>query len=59
MFLAEFDGVWGALTRREQGELLRHVLEQVEFDGKSEEVTLAFRFGRAGGQANQLVEEAA
>ncbi|OAI54116.1 hypothetical protein AYO47_03440 [Planctomyces sp. SCGC AG-212-M04] len=57
--LAEFDGVWGALTRREQGELLRHVLKAVEFDGKSEEVTLAFRFGRTAGVENQLVEEAA
>jgi site-specific DNA recombinase len=57
--LEEFDGVWGALTRREQGELLRHVLEQVEFDGKSEEVTLAFRCGQSAGANNQLVEEAA
>ncbi len=57
--LAEFDGVWGALTRREQGELLRHVLEAVEFDGTSEEVTLAFRFGRLAGANDQLVEEAA
>jgi hypothetical protein len=57
--LAEFDGVWGALTRREQGELLRHVLEQVEFDGKSEEVTLGFRFGRAAETNDQLVEDAA
>jgi site-specific DNA recombinase len=57
--LAEFEGVWGALNRREQGELLRHVLEQVEFDGESEEVTLVFRFGRAADVENQLVEEAA
>jgi site-specific DNA recombinase len=57
--LLEFDEVWGALTRREQGELLRHVLEGVEFDGKSEEVTLASRFGRLAGMDNQLVEEAA
>ncbi|QDT55943.1 DNA-invertase hin [Caulifigura coniformis] len=57
--LAEFDGVWGALTRREQGELLRHVLEGVEFDGKSEEVTLAFRFGQLPAEDNQIVEEAA
>jgi site-specific DNA recombinase len=57
--LADFDGVWGALTRREQGQLLRHVLEQVEFDGEAEEVTLEFRFGRAAAESNQLVEEAA
>ena len=57
--LAEFDGVWAALTRREQGELLRHVLEGVEFDGKSEEVTLAFRLGLMAAEINELVEEAA
>jgi len=51
--------VWGALTRREQGELLRHVLEGVEFDGKSEEVTLAFRLGLMAAEINELVEEAA
>jgi hypothetical protein len=57
--LAEFDGVWGALNRREQGELLRHVFDGVEFDGEAEEVSLAFRFGRVAAENNQLVEEAA
>jgi len=56
--LAEFDGVWGALTRREQGELLRQVLEGVEFDGEAEEVSMAFRFGRTAAENDQLVEEA-
>ena len=60
--LGEFDGVWNALSPREQNELLRSLLERIEFDGASEEVTLTFHAGWRGEnreQVNELVEEAA
>ena len=43
--LAEFDAVWGQLEPGERSRALALLVERVVFDGKSGEVTIAFRDG--------------
>jgi hypothetical protein len=41
--LQEFDGLWSALTPREQEQLIKALVETVSFDGRTSTVTVAFR----------------
>ena len=40
--LAEFDGVWNALTSREQGRLLQLLIERVDYDGGEGDLSITF-----------------
>jgi site-specific DNA recombinase len=41
--LARFDPVWQALSPREQGQILRLLIERVDFDGATGKVAITFR----------------
>lgn len=40
--LADFDSTWGALTLREQAELLRLLIERVDYDGRDQTIAVTF-----------------
>lgn len=50
--LATFDGVWDALTPREQAAILCQLIEGVAFDSVAEEIEIAFRATRLLRQGN-------
>lgn len=41
--LRQFDGVWEALTPKEQARLVGHLVERVEYDGRDRSVAITFR----------------
>jgi len=40
--LAQFDGIWAALTPTEQARVLALLIERIEFDGKGGNVSITF-----------------
>jgi site-specific DNA recombinase len=40
--LGQFDGVWASLTPKEQARLVALLVERVEYDGRTQTITLAF-----------------
>jgi len=57
--LAEFDGVWAALTPREQARVLELLIERVDHDGRAGHVTITFRPSGIKALAVELGEEEA
>jgi len=41
--LEAFDDIWAALTPREQAELIRHVVDRVDYDGGTGDLAITFR----------------
>ncbi|MBX9677770.1 MAG: recombinase family protein [Gemmataceae bacterium] len=59
--LARFDGVWQALTFQEQGKLLRHLIQRIDYDGGRQRIALVFHptgIGALAAQCRQLRVEA-
>ena len=55
--LSVFDPVWGALTPREQGRVVRLLIEQVDYDGAKGKVAIAFRAAGIKTLARELAEQ--
>jgi site-specific DNA recombinase len=57
--LAEFDAVWDALAPREQARVLSLLVEQVDYDGRAENVAITFRPSGIKAWASELEEAVA
>ena len=55
--LGRFDGVWESLTPKEQARLVALLVERVEYDGRTQTMTLAFHPAGVQTLADQVAAE--
>jgi site-specific DNA recombinase len=55
--LASFDPVWDALTLREQSRLLHLLIERVDYDGRTSDISITFHAAGIKTLADELAEK--